>query len=121
MRAAFFTTIAWLALCCAAQAATVTTSQQKVFVNHGGGYHSVTGTVKVNAGDTVMAGPNGSAVITYDDGCKVTVDPGAVVAITAVSPCKLGLGVDDFAVGAAVIGGAVGAAILLSNDNGASP
>ena len=121
MRTAFFAVIACLALCSAAHAATVTASQQKVFVNQGGGYHAVTGTVKVNPGDTVMAGPNGSAVVTYDDGCKVTVDPGAVVAITAVSPCQTGFGIDDFAVGAVIVGGAIGAAVLLSDDKSASP
>lgn len=68
-----------------------------------------------------MAGAGGSAVITYDDGCKVTADPGSVVTIGPTSPWQLGLGIDDFAVGAAIVGGAVGAAILLSQDNDASP
>jgi len=106
----------------AAHAATVTTSAQKVYVNSGGGYHVVKGTVTVKPGDTVMAGPNGSAAITWPDGCKSTVAPGAVVPVTDVSPCQATTGLDEFAVGALVVGAGVTAAVLISNnDNGASP
>jgi hypothetical protein len=94
----------------------------------------VHGLVVLKAGDTIVVAKHGaSAVLSYDDGCKVPVDFGsAAVAVAGVrSPCgptasyqaPAGLtgspgapgGVDatTLAVGAVVVGGAIGAAVLL--------
>ena len=37
-----------------------------------------------------MVGPNGSAVIAYNDGCTVNVEPGTVKTIAPLSPCASG-------------------------------
>jgi hypothetical protein len=131
------TALSCVAICSSAHAATVTTFQQKVFVNRGSGYHAVVGTTDVQPGDSVMAGPKGSALITYDDGCKTSVDPGVVVAIGQTSPCppataatKAGaaagttagtMGLGTYVIGAVAVGGAVGGALLLSKEKPASP
>ena len=130
-----------------ARAATLEDIQGEVLVNRGGGYKHVHGPVVLKAGDTIVVAKRGaSAVLSYDDGCKVPVDFGsAVVAVAGVpSPCgptasyqpPAGLtgspgapgGVDGttLAVGAVVVGGGVGAAVLLlsgdhERDRPASP
>jgi hypothetical protein len=35
-------------------------------------------------------GPGGAVTVTYDDGCKVSVQPGAVTTIAPLSPCAAG-------------------------------
>jgi len=37
-----------------------------------------------------MVGPNGRAVIAYNDGCTVNVEPGTVKTIAPLSPCASG-------------------------------
>jgi hypothetical protein len=59
-------------------------------INHGQGFKPLTGAANANVGDSVMVGPGGSATIVYDDGCKVDVRPGAVMAIAPLSPCAAG-------------------------------
>lgn len=45
-----------------------------VAVNRGGGARPVTGALELRVGDTVIARDGGSAVIVYQDGCRVQVD-----------------------------------------------
>lgn len=59
-------------------------------INQGKGFRPVTSHVSANVGDLVMVGPGGAATVTYDDGCKVNVQPGAVTAIAPLSPCASG-------------------------------
>lgn len=109
-----------------AQAATVSVTSGPVSVNKGNGFKSIRGSTGVQAGDLVLAGAGGSAEITYDDGCKQTVNAGESASVAPTSPCKAGaLGADPMTglvlgglTAAAVIGGIVAA----TNDhNGASP
>ena len=58
-----------------ALAATVERQDGKSYLNRGSGYRALTGPTTGKAGDTVMAKAGGSAVITYDDGCKEEVNP----------------------------------------------
>src|SRR5690242_712532 len=67
-------------------------------INQGHGFKSVTGRATANVGDSVMVGPGGSATVVYDDGCKVNVQPGAVVNIAPLSPCAAGSYAADMAV-----------------------
>lgn len=117
LAAAFFST--------AAIAATVNSTGGQVLINRGGGYQQVAGATEGNPGDTVVVNPGGSGTIVYPDGCVVDVSPGTVVTIGAQSPCSTGAGPTGttFAIGALVVGGGVGAAILLSqqDDKKASP
>lgn len=112
-----------MALAGAAQAATVSVVSGPVSLNKGGGFKSIRGSAPAKAGDTVMAGAGGQATITYDDGCKETVNAGETASVAEVSPCKLGaFPGGDMVLGvvgvAAVVGGVV--AISNSGDNGAS-
>jgi hypothetical protein len=59
-------------------------------VNQGQGFKPVTSRSSANIGDSVMVGPSGSATLTYEDGCKVNVQPGAVVTVAPLSPCASG-------------------------------
>jgi hypothetical protein len=72
-----------------ASAATLTTANGIVQANVGGGFKPAAVSMKLKAGDSVMAGTNSTGVITYDSGCSVSVSPGQVVAVTEEAACKL--------------------------------
>jgi hypothetical protein len=59
-------------------------------INQGQGFKPVASRSNANIGDSVMVGPGGSATLTYEDGCKVNVQPGAVVTVAPLSPCAAG-------------------------------
>jgi hypothetical protein len=132
--------LAALAVCASGTAwsATLDGIKGPVLVNRGGGYKRVRGPMILKTGDSVIANPGGSAIVSYADGCNVPVEAGSVVAIAAgPSPCAVEAsfkaparvtgpggpapaGVDGttLVVGAAVVGAsAIGAAVLLSRDN----
>jgi hypothetical protein len=71
-------------------AADVQSVQGDVSINQGQGFQAVNGRIGANVGDSLMAGPNGSATVSYSDGCQVTVQPGAVTTIAPLSPCASG-------------------------------
>ncbi len=128
MRFAFASSAIFLSIALSVQAlaATVNTTSGQVLLNRGEGYKLVTGSAQADVGDTVVANPGGSAQIVYPDGCAVDVVPGAVTTIAAQSPCTTaggtGPSATTFAIGAVVVGGGVGAALLLQNkDKSASP
>jgi len=95
-------------------AATVEPVQGKLSVNQGQGFEQINGRIDANVGDTVMVSPNGSAIVSYPDGCKVNVQPGAVTTIAPMSPCASGsYASDDRDNGAAayIIGAGAAAAV----------
>jgi len=107
-------------------AATVNSVGGQVLINKGGGYQQVAGSTQANPGDSILVNPGGSAQIVYPDGCVVEVLPGAVATVAAQSPCATGgfsPGATTFVIGAVVVGGGIGAAVLLSqqSDKSASP
>jgi hypothetical protein len=59
-------------------------------INQGHGFKHVTRRINAKVGDSVMVGPGGTATVVYDDGCKVNVQPGAVISIESLSPCASG-------------------------------
>ena len=83
--AVFLSTSSW-----AAATATVDPSHGDVLINRGKGFTQIRRPVKVRAGSSVMVGPNGSAVIAYNDGCTVNVEPGTVKTVAMLSPCASG-------------------------------
>ncbi len=114
------------------QAATLEGIQGTVLVDHGSGYGIVSGPAELNPGDSVIANPGAAAQVVYGDGCNVPVQPGSVVAVAGQFPCPTEAGAVEspgavfntttLLVGGAIVGGAVGAAVLLShNDTSASP
>jgi hypothetical protein len=64
-------------------------------LNQGQGFKPVERRAAANVGDSVMVGPGGSATLVYDDGCKVSVRPGAVATIAPLSPCASGSNAAD--------------------------
>jgi hypothetical protein len=64
--------------------------QGDLSINRGQGFMPVKSQMSAKVGDSVMVAPGGSATVVYDDGCKVTVQPGAVTSIAALSPCASG-------------------------------
>jgi len=106
-------------------AATVTGVQGQVLVNSGNGFRPVQGAVQAGPGARVVVNQGGQASVQYDDGCIVPLSAGQLYTIAAVSPCGPGQGaaapVNGLAIGAAVVGAAVGGVILLNGLNSASP
>jgi len=76
-------------------AATIEPVQGNLQLNRGQGFQPVNSRVDANVGDTVVVGPGGAAAVTYSDGCKVPVQPGAVTTIAPLSPCASGSMADD--------------------------
>lgn len=70
--------------------ATVDPSHGIVLVNRGKGFTEIRRPVRLRVGSSVMVGPNGGAVIAYNDGCTVNVKPGTVKSIDPISPCASG-------------------------------
>jgi hypothetical protein len=71
-------------------AATIEPVQGDLSVNQGKGFQRVDNRIDANVGDYAMVGPGGAATVTYPDGCKVDLQPGAVMAIAPLSPCASG-------------------------------
>ena len=84
-----------LLLVSASWAATIEPVQGNLQLNRGQGFQPVNSRVDANVGDTVVVGPGGAAAVTYSDGCKVPVQPGAVTTIGPLSPCASGSLADD--------------------------
>lgn len=74
----------------ATNSATVDPSHGVVLVNRGKGFNEIKRPVKLRVGNSVMVGPDGAAVIAYNDGCTVNVKPGSVKSIEPISPCASG-------------------------------
>src|ERR1700681_1935002 len=84
-----------LFLVSASWAATIEPVQGNLSLNRGQGFQPVNSRIDANVGDTVVVGPGGAAAVTYSDGCKVSVQPGAVTTIAPLSPCASGSMADD--------------------------
>jgi hypothetical protein len=84
-----------LFLVSASWAATIDPVQGNLQLNRGQGFQPVNSRIDANVGDTVVVGPGGAAAVTYSDGCKVSVQPGAVTTIAPLSPCASGSMADD--------------------------
>src|SRR5580692_4918111 len=79
----------------ASWAATIEPVQGNLSLNQGQGFQPVNSRVNANVGETVVVAPGSAAAVTYSDGCKVTVQPGAVTTIAPLSPCASGSMADD--------------------------
>jgi hypothetical protein len=79
-------------------ATTVEPGYGDLTINQGKGFKPVTSRINANVGDSVMVGPSGAAIVLYDDGCKVSVQPGAVTTIAPLSPCAAGSNAADMGV-----------------------
>jgi len=87
-------------------AATIEPGQGDLSVNQGQGFQRVNTRIDANVGDSVMVSPNGSATVSYPDGCQVPVQPGSVMTIAPLSPCASGSVAQDYGYSAAWIMGA---------------
>jgi hypothetical protein len=104
-------------------AATLQPGQGDLSINQGQGFQPVNSRVDANVGDSVMVGPGGAATLVYDDGCKVSVQPGSVATIAPLSPCASGSYADtngpDY--GAIIMGvvvlGAIGGGIYAAENS----
>jgi hypothetical protein len=74
----------------AAWAASIDPVQGELSVNQRQGFQKIDSRIEANVGDSVMVSPYGSATVSYPDGCKVNVRPGAVMTIAPLSPCASG-------------------------------
>lgn len=105
-----------------ALAATVASLQGQTLVNRGLGFQQIVGVTEVPTGSQIVVNPGGLGQVVYSDGCTVAVNPGTVYTILPASPCATGQGpsVNPYAIGAAVLGGTIGA-IAFSQSKSASP
>ena len=113
--------------------------QGKVLVNQGKGFTALAEGAALKAGDRVMVGKESAAVIAYSTGCTVSINEAKVVTVAKVAPCKAGAHlamagfnmitpvadmpsvappVFDPLVPILLIGGGVGACVLLGCFNG---
>ena len=76
-----------LGLAAVANAATLVDLSGKVLVNAGKGFKPGGEAQSVSSGYRVMASANSQVTVQYDDGCRVTVNPGKVYTVQAKSPC----------------------------------
>jgi hypothetical protein len=76
-----------LALAAPACAATLGSIEGTVTVNRGGGFQHASGTLELKPGDSVIVNAGGNAQLTYEDGCNVMVEVGAIVTVAEQSPC----------------------------------
>lgn len=97
--------LASLAQTAGAGAASLSGVQGEVLVDAGQGPKPVTGAANLGVGNTVIA-QNGSAKLTYPDGCAVNIDPGASVTIGEKSPCAAQAGIQTGQVAPAAVGAA---------------
>src|SRR5215472_324791 len=79
-------------------AAIIAPGKGDLSINQGQGFKPIKSPINANVGDSVMVGPGGSATIAYEDGCKVSVQPGAVVTIAPLSPCASGSNAADLGI-----------------------
>jgi hypothetical protein len=86
----------WLFFPTGSWAANVQAVQGDLSINQGDGFVPINGRIDANVGDSLMVGPNGSATVSYPDGCQVNVQPGAVATIAPISPCASGSMAQDF-------------------------
>jgi hypothetical protein len=131
----------------AARAAMLQEIQGVVLIDRGGGFDIIDGPTQLNPGDSVIANPGGAAQVVYPDGCRIPVEPGAVIAAQKKSPCSKegaapevteatadegggsdggggnggGLNTTNLLVGGAVVGLGAGAAVLLLADDNETP
>jgi hypothetical protein len=77
------------------QAAIIEPVQGELSLNQGQGFQKVNSRIEANVGDSVMVSPTGAATVSYPDGCKVDVQPGAVMTIAPLSPCASGSYAED--------------------------
>jgi hypothetical protein len=75
-----------------ARAAVLDGINGQVMVKRGGTYRLVKGPMELKPGESVVANPGGSAVISYTDGCNVPVAADSVVAVSEASPCAVSQG-----------------------------
>jgi hypothetical protein len=125
------TSVCCLALLGPASAAILEDVSGKVLLNSGNGYKGTSTGAFVQAGDRVL-NSTGSAVIVYDDGCKVRVKPGTIATVKQNVTCHGAaeieavdnIGIDPIIIGGVIVGGAVTGIVLLSKNsssNSASP
>jgi hypothetical protein len=105
-------------------AASVEVVQGQVSLNRGSGYAKVSGITQANAGDVVMASPNGRARVAYGTGCMLEVEPGMVVTVPQDQLCQsgfLGQGATGYVLGGMAVAAGATAVILVAKDKSASP
>jgi hypothetical protein len=102
-----------------AQAALLGDVEGSVSVSSGGGFKPITGSADIAPGTRIRTG-DGSATITYPNGCTVRVGPHQIVAVLANPPVCNGAALLDTgfstiaAAEALLIAGGVGSAIAAS-------
>lgn len=75
----------------AQEVATVRVVDDSITVNQGEQFVAARAGQPVKAGDRIMASGGSSATVTYADGCDLTIAPGTLVTLPAVSPCAGGV------------------------------
>lgn len=85
--------------------------QGSILVNEGEQFLAATEGLPLSSGDRVMALENSTALLRYEDGCDVKVEPETVVTLTEGSPCAGWLlAVEPVAPAGVALGGAGAAA-----------
>ena len=110
-----------------AAAATVTSISGQVSVSRGGGgFTPITGPTEVPPGTRIMAGPGGSATVSFENFCVRQVISGTVYVVPAALPeCTAGAPSDplptDVIIGGLAVAGVVAGVIIYNANRSSSP
>jgi hypothetical protein len=116
----------------AAPVATLVDVSGPVLVDSGKGFVKVSSAVDLKAGTRVLVSKDGRAVLSYSDGCAMTLSPNSITSVVTGNACATpekatvasqnANGQQDYRwlgyIGAGVLGGVVGYLIGDNNDNG---
>ncbi len=92
-------------------AATLLDIEGSILVNQGEQFVTGANNLGLSSGDRVMALEASSALLRYEDGCDVKVDPETIVTLSEVSPCAGGLlAVEQLGAGGLALGAGAPAA-----------
>lgn len=64
--------------------------QGKVLVNQGSGFIAATDGVLLKPGDKILVGKEASAIVTYENGCEVSISEPKVLTVAKSVPCPAG-------------------------------
>jgi hypothetical protein len=94
VRKAFFIVVAAGLLCSAAIAevnvAQVQSFQGKVLINQGNGFNLAANGLSLKPGDKILVSKEASAIVTYANGCQVSISEPKVLTVSKAAPCPAG-------------------------------
>jgi hypothetical protein len=102
--------------------ATIQVIEGTLAIRNGEGFVQVATSAEAPIGSEVMANPKGAGKVVYPDGCEISITPGLLYTVQAVSPCDRGIVVGrvGYIVGGLLVAGGVIAVVTLTGGDDGS-